>query len=309
VSVTGTGAGRVTSSPSGIDCGSDCDQDFPHGSPVRLTAAPDTASSRFAGWSGACSGAATTCDVAMSAARSVTARFEPLARRLDVTPAGTGTGRVTSAPAGIDCGADCFEDYAHGAAVRLTAAPDTASSRFAGWSGACSGAATTCDVTMSAARAVTARFDLLPRRLDVSVTGPGTGRVTSAPAGIDCGTDCDQDYAHGTPVTLTAAPDTASSRFAGWSGDCSGASATCTVPMSAARAVTARFELLSRRLDVSVTGSGGGRVTSSPAGIDCGTDCFEDFPHGTDVTLTARPGPSRARARARRASTTARRSR
>lgn len=289
VSVTGSGAGRVTSSPSGIDCGTDCDQDFAHGTPVTLTAAPDTATSRFAGWSGACAGTDLTCSVAMSAARSVSARFEPLARRLDVTPAGTGTGRVTSAPAGIDCGSDCSEDYAHGTPVTLTAAPDGATSRFAGWSGACTTTATTCSVTMSAARSVTARFELLARRLDVSVTGPGAGRVTSAPAGIDCGADCDQEYPHGTPVTLTAAPDTTSSRFAGWSGYCSGASTTCAVPMSAARSVIARFELLPRRLDVTRNGTGAGTVTSVPAGIDCGTDCFEDYPHGENVTLTARP--------------------
>jgi hypothetical protein len=71
--------------------------------------------------------------------------------------------------------------------------------------------------------------------------GPGGGKVTSAPAGIDCGTDCTESYVEGTSVTLTAQPDS-SSTFSGWSGDgCSGAEPTCTVPMSMARSVKATF--------------------------------------------------------------------
>src|SRR4051794_28468600 len=71
--------------------------------------------------------------------------------------------------------------------------------------------------------------------------GPGSGTVTSAPAGIDCGADCSESYVEGTSVTLTAQPDSSSS-FSGWSGDgCSGTDPTCTVPMSMARAVKATF--------------------------------------------------------------------
>jgi fibronectin type 3 domain-containing protein len=36
-------------------------------------------------------------------------------------------------------------------------------------------------------------------------------------------------------------------------------------------------------------GTGTGTVTSSPPGITCGGDCFESFPSGTIVTLTATP--------------------
>ena len=38
---------------------------------------------------------------------------------------------------------------------------------------------------------------------------------------------------------------------------------------------------------VSVTVTGVGTVTSTPAGIDCGTTCAAEFPIGSDVTLTA----------------------
>jgi hypothetical protein len=75
--------------------------------------------------------------------------------------------------------------------------------------------------------------------LTVTKAGPGSGTVTSSPAGINCGTDCSESYASGTNVTLTAAP-AAGSTFAGWSGACSG-TGTCAVAMSAARSVTATF--------------------------------------------------------------------
>lgn len=77
---------------------------------------------------------------------------------LTVTKAGTGTGTVTSSPAGIDCGSDCTESYATGTSVTLTATP-SAGSVFAGWSGACTGTGT-CTVAMTEARSVTATFDL-----------------------------------------------------------------------------------------------------------------------------------------------------
>jgi DNA-binding beta-propeller fold protein YncE len=41
------------------------------------------------------------------------------------------------------------------------------------------------------------------------------------------------------------------------------------------------------QLSVSRTGTGGGNVTSNPAGIDCGTTCSHAFSTGTSVTLTA----------------------
>jgi hypothetical protein len=63
--------------------------------------------------------------------------------------------------------------------------------------------------------------------------------VTSAPAGITCSLVCTATFAAGTSVTLTATPG-AGSVFAGWSGACSG-SASCTVVLDQARAVTARF--------------------------------------------------------------------
>ena len=55
VTKAGSGNGVVTSTPAGINCGSDCSEGYNAGASVTLTASPD-ASSTFSGWSGACSG-------------------------------------------------------------------------------------------------------------------------------------------------------------------------------------------------------------------------------------------------------------
>ena len=155
VTKTGSGTGTVTSTPGGISCGSTCSAPFGI-VPVTLTATA-AAGSTFAGWSGACSGTG-TCSVAMGSDRAVTARFES-DKTLTLTKSGNGAGAVTSNPAGLSCGADCAHTFRYGTVLTLTAAA-TSRSLFSGWSGACSGS-TTCTVTMSAARSVTATFAAL----------------------------------------------------------------------------------------------------------------------------------------------------
>jgi subtilisin family serine protease/subtilase family serine protease len=103
-----------------------------------------------------------------------------LAGALTLTAAttGPGSGSLTSAPAGIDCGADCSEAYAPGTLVTLTAHP-AASSRVAGWSGCDSTTATTCRVGMNASRMVIATLTLgpLPDLQVTAVTAPATAAV------------------------------------------------------------------------------------------------------------------------------------
>jgi PKD repeat protein len=238
VSKGGLGTGTVSSSPAGIDCGASCAANYAYGTTVTLTAAP-AAGATFAGWSGVCSGTG-TCTVGMTEARALTATFNAATYALTVSKAGTGTGTVSSSPAGINCGATCTANYTAGTSVTLTAAP-AAGATFAGWSGACSGTGS-CTVSMTAATAVTATFNTVSYALTVSKGGLGTGTVSSTPAGISCGASCTASFASGTSVTLTAAP-AAGATFAGWSGACSG-TGSCTVSMAAAQAVTATFDVL-----------------------------------------------------------------
>jgi endoglucanase len=78
-----------------------------------------------------------------------------------------------------------------------------------------------------------------PTKFVLTVTASGSGTVTSAAAGINCGAACGGSYLSGTSITLTAAA-TNGSTFAGWSGACSG-TGPCTVAMTATRSVTATF--------------------------------------------------------------------
>jgi hypothetical protein len=168
--------------------------------------------------------------------------------RADVALAGSGAGRVTSDPPGVDCGADCREDFPFNTGVTLSADPD-AGSEFAGWSGACSGSGP-CVLQMDVARAVTASFTAM-RTLTVSRSGSGLGSVVSTdPAGlVDCGSTCVAVVPDGTEVTLEATA-AAGSDFTGWSGACSG-TGPCSVLMDANRAVDAGFAFT--RADLTIT--------------------------------------------------------
>ena len=85
VTKAGAGTGTVTSSPTGISCGSTCSASYASGTAVTLTSAAASGST-FAGWSGACTGTG-TCALSMTAARAVTATFNT-----------TGTGTTCANP-------------------------------------------------------------------------------------------------------------------------------------------------------------------------------------------------------------------
>jgi secreted trypsin-like serine protease len=166
--------------------------------------------------------------------------------QLSVLPSGTGSGTVTSNPVGINCPPDCTFGYTSGTDVTLTAAADSGSD-FTGWTGAACSGTGTCTVSMDQAWSVGAEFtNTSPtpttRTLTVVKSGGGSGRVTSAPAGIDCGSDCSAGFPHGTDVTLTAAPSSGST-FAGWEGEGCTGTGTCMVAMDRVREVTATFGL------------------------------------------------------------------
>ncbi|MEO6323517.1 MAG: hypothetical protein ABIT01_13440 [Thermoanaerobaculia bacterium] len=275
------GSGSIANLPAGTSCGASC-ATYNTGTSVALT---PTASAGyvFSAWGGDCSGSG-ACNVTMSAAHAVSATF---IQTFNLTTSVTGSGSIANLPTGTSCGASCAT-YNTGTSVALT---PTASAGyvFSAWGGNCSGSGS-CNVTMSAARAVSATFIPL-FNLTVTTAGSGTGSVANSPTGTSCGTGC-ATYSSGTSVTLTATA-TAGSAFTGWSGGdavAAGCNSTapCTLAMTSARAVTATF-VIGYNLLTSTGGNGSGTIGNAPAGISCGTGCAT-YNSGTVVTLTPAPG-------------------
>ena len=167
VTKNGAGTGTVTSSPSGISCGTTCSRSFSGGTAVTLTAVP-ASGSVFAGWSGGgCTGTG-SCTVQINNSMTVTAAFNTSAPP-SPAPSGTftltvtkvqngGTGNVASSPAGIDCGATCTASFTSGTSITLFASPMTG--RFASWTGGpCAGTTNpSCAFTLGGNTTATASF-------------------------------------------------------------------------------------------------------------------------------------------------------
>jgi Tol biopolymer transport system component len=163
------------------------------------------------------------------------------ADHLTVATAGTGSGTVTSAPAGISCPGTCTFPYGPGATVTLTATAGSGA-YFAGWSGGgCSGTSNTCKVTLSADTTVTATFN--GGYLLTVKPSPDLGmEIHSVPAGIDCkkgsqGT-CSATFAAGSSVTLSQNTLQDGALFTGWSGGGCAGIGSCTVKINSALTVT-----------------------------------------------------------------------
>jgi len=104
-----------------------------------------------------------------------------------VQKAGTGSGNVTSSPAGIDCGSLCSASFGAGQVVTLAAIPSS-DSTFAGWMEGCSGAGS-CVLAANTPVRVTASFS---RTASGGTPSPGV-TLGASPAAAK----------PGTPVTAT----------------------------------------------------------------------------------------------------------
>jgi uncharacterized repeat protein (TIGR02543 family) len=166
--LTGQVVGNGSIAGAGLHCtstgGSSCTSPQAASANVTLSASPGFGAT-FTGWSGgACAGSSFVCTVSMTTARSVTATFTTATtqtgERLTITVSGLGS---VSASGGVCTstsakGTACTQEYGQGARATLVASAPAKGFVFAGWTGACTGKKTTCDVTMSAAEAVTAKF-------------------------------------------------------------------------------------------------------------------------------------------------------
>src|SRR5882762_5955868 len=122
----------------------------------------------------------------------------------------------------------------------------------------------------------------LPNDAFLTAQAHGAGTIASSDGGINCGATCIHKYPKGTTVTLTATAGSGAV-FSRWLGPCAAQPNPCTVAVTHYTAVAADFTS-----PVTVALTGGGSVTSTPAGINCpSVSCSASYPARTQVTLTA----------------------
>jgi hypothetical protein len=113
---------------------------------------------------------------------------------LNIHDAGSGSGTVSSSPAGIECGTECAAKFLGGTEVELTATP-AEGSQFTGWTttsgspGTCTGTTSPCKVTMTEAIELQATFDRLPPA--VTAVTPDEGPLAGGQTVTITGTNLD----------------------------------------------------------------------------------------------------------------------
>ena len=330
----GLGTAQVISTPAGIDCRSEssgsvlsvgtCSAEFPAGTPVTLSATP-LYGGTFDGWVGACDGQGATCHLTMTA--PLTTSPKTIAKMYTLTVRGTGNATATIfnndhlANPRLACGitpggqtsGTCVTEYPANQQVWLRRdIAVTSPARFVGYTGCGDNPdPNDCRFIIEGPTIVTAGW-VAPEIIVGSGGGEGTGTVTGVISGssvsvLDCaiaqtaatGT-CTHTWDRGPPpnsVTLIATPN-GNSVFQVWSGTCSG-TGPCVISLQGrpdSLKVSARFGVPLSPLTVTSAGSGNGRITSDPAGVDCfvtagstAHNCSGLFAPGTAVTLTADP--------------------
>jgi len=131
---------------------------------------------------------------------------------------GTGTGRLTSDPVGIDCSptaAACAYTVTTPTWVTLTATPGEGS-QLSHWSGD-SACQTEGKVFVMADTACVATFDLNYYTLTVEKNAPA---ATVTGEGMNCPDTCQATYLYGTTVKLEASKAPLEWEFVGWGGAC-----------------------------------------------------------------------------------------
>ena len=314
------GGGEV--SGSGITCteagnaGAECEEDFAEGTEVPLTASEDPGW-EFTGWTteegdaGTCTGTTTPCATGeLNAPAKLKATFvevptQPLV--IEVVGGGEVSGSgITCTEAG-NAGVECEEDFAEGTEVPLTASEDPGW-EFTGWTteegdaGTCTGTTTPCATgELNAPAKLKATFVEVPTQpLVIEVVGGGEvsgSGITCTEAG-NAGVECEEDFAEGTEVPLTASEDPGW-EFTGWTteegdaGTCTGTTTPCaTGELNAPAKLKATFvEVPVAPVEVVKNGGGEGTVESlSPdTVIDCGSTCSSSYPIGESVTLKETP--------------------
>ncbi len=196
------------------------------GSPVTLTATPSEGY-HFDSWSGDASGTSPTVTITMEGDKDITANFDTITYNLSTSVNPPGGGRISTESG----------NYQPGSTIDLVATPSLGY-EFRGWSGDVYGTSPGVTVTMDSDKSVTANFSIVRYTLEISVSPPEGGTVSTG-NGV---------YQPGSPVDLIATPSPGY-EFLGWSGDVSGTSPEVNLTMDSNKSVTANFDTIAQRIE------------------------------------------------------------
>jgi|GEM_PF-2307197 len=199
-------------------------EEYEEGTEVTLTAVPDEGW-HFHEWTGDAEGTEEEITIVMDDDKEITAVFEEI-QTYELTVDVEGEGDVVVEPE--------REEYEEGTEVTLTAVPDEGW-LFVEWTGAHESTDENITMVMDSDKEITAWFeeDVEYHELEVNIEGEG-----SVERELD-----QEEYEHGTEVTLTAVP-AEGWYFEEWSGDETTTEVEITVTMDEDKTITAHFEEL-----------------------------------------------------------------
>ena len=224
LSIATNPGGSVSASVGGIV--SPIHANYRDGSSVTLTAMP-SAGYEFGSWSGDASGTSPTVTITMDGDKDITADFQAIRYTLSTSTSPSEGGMISA-------GSDTYEP---GSSVVLIATPSPGY-EFTSWAGDISGTSPEVTIMMDSDKMVTANFSIVRYRLQVSVSPPEGGTISTG-----SGT-----YEPGSSVVLIATP-APGYEFISWTGDTSGTSPEVTIMMESDKRVTANFETIAQRIE------------------------------------------------------------
>jgi uncharacterized repeat protein (TIGR02543 family) len=246
-----------------------------YGASVVIQAVADSGY-HFTGWSGALTGSANPAIIVMDGNKDITASFAVDSYTLAV---GSGTGNGSIKADGVQHSLPWAGTYDGGTVVMLEAVPD-AGYHFAGWAGGLTGTTNPAFITMSGNENVSVGFGNDTYALLLSGVGSGGVKVN----GVYHALPDSITAAHGSTVTLEAAPDTGW-HFTGWSGDLTGSTDPTFIVIDSDKSVTVGFALNQYAVNLSGIGNGSVKVD----GTDHSLPWLGTYNYGDIVVLQAVP--------------------
>lgn len=279
------GNGTVTSNPSGINCGATCSYDF--NSLVSVSLTPSASSGyAFSAWSGDCTGSS-TCVVNMSVDKNITATFIT-ATTYDLDTTVVGSGSITSSPGFINCNPTCTDSFISGSSVVLTATPGSGYA-FSGWSGGGCTGTSTCNLSMTSDKNVTATFTAVSTDHTVTPIAGSNGSVSpSTPQTVAQGGTTFFDLSPSSGYVIGSVGGTCpAGSLVGNRYTTGSIVADCNVMFNFPEDTAPQY-LVQAIINNGETNTEGS-VVSTPSGIDCpNVSCNAEF---SDVTLEATASP------------------